>query len=178
MLVHENAGRKIIDLEEPKCIVDMKICDLYGFFRPLGGPQHPTTAALMLVYDVTLPVGADLMEAIYNGMTNYSAGPKKLFWPPNIPKVIVASKMDLFDPEKHKVNLQRGLAFATEKIAHFYTSTLDPRSVYEAFKYLANEYAKLHIPKGQLTMDHVVMHGSCESGKFDAGGMFPEWPAY
>ena len=134
----------------------MKICDLNGFFRPLGGPQHPTTAAVMFVYDVTLPVGADMMDCIYNGMTNCSAGPEKLFWPPSIPKVIVASKMDLFDPEKHKVNLQRGLAFAVEKkIAHFFTSTLDTRSVHEAFKHLASEYAKLHIQKGHLRESEV-----------------------
>ena len=138
----------------------MKICDLYvDFIRT----QHPTTAAVMLVYDVTAKASVALMKYIYDSMINHFG---KHFLTTDIPKVIVANKMDLYDPEQHEVNLQCGLAFAEEKtIAHFYTSTLDPRSVYGAFKYLASEYAKLHIPKGQLTMEHVVMHGCCHSGK-------------
>ena len=69
-------------------------------------------------------------------------------WPTNIPKVIVANKMDLYNPVEHKVTLQLGSAFAEKKkIVHLTTSTQHPASVYEAFKYLAREYAQLHIPQ-------------------------------
>ena len=100
--VHENAGMKIIELEEPKCRVVMKICDLHGYCIRT---QHPTTAAVMLVYNVTAKASVALMKNIY----------EKLFLTSDISMVIVASKMDLSEPKKHEVNFRHGFTFAEER---------------------------------------------------------------
>ena len=115
--------------------VTINICDLsgepyYSLINHSNGRCFPTTAAAILVYDVTDAASFEKMEDVLKLYKPYGIGQK------HIPTVLVGNKVDLED--ERKISFETGKEFAdSEGFTLIEASAQTGENVEYAFIYLA-----------------------------------------